>query len=447
MGSSLSHNNSASEEEETRRSRHRTGSSVNNKPRAGRSPSPRSVQHHPSLFAVVTPATIPPSPRDRQEPTDQLWRLLRRRDWEGALERLRFHPRDAAWRGEDDNHHGTTPLHAACQRRAPLEVLRALVAAWPAALWSTDSSGWIPLHVLLLHHGPDDEEAAVALIRAGGRAAAAASPSSAANGAALHLACRHGVGLAVLRELLWQYPQAVRIGVPCFPADLVWKQMEGQRRRRRGGTEEDDENDHCLLLLQRWNLLMAAASGRPLTEDDDRLLLLGDPHHPLFTLHEVLEFQRTCTSSPDAHFVESVYLRFYPGSAAVADPGTGRLPLHAACAPSFLQRRRNGVVDSATAEAVLRAHPAAAAARDGAGRLPLHYAALSCNGDRSLRRLVQRLVDAFPAALVTRCPLTGLLPFQLAASHHQQQQGGSLDVVYDLLRACPQLVEKSDDEE
>jgi len=432
---------SANVSEETRRSPR----SIHKKKRSvERSLSPRAIQHHPSLL-LHPPRHDHPPIHYNDDPTDQLWNLLRQRDWQGALYRLHHHPRDAAW---TDHHRGSsgsgsTCLHVACTYRAPVAVLQAVTRAWPAALWTPDAAGWIPLHVLLLH---GTEEAGLSFVMgAGGRAAAtfvssqgdhrnSSSSNNNSNnwttaGTSLHLACRHGVSVAVLLELLHLTgADTVRQSVPCFPADLVWKQME---RAARGRPPEQSDVE----LLQRWNLLVAAARGRPLTgTNDDRFVLLGDPHHALFTLQQVLEFHYSCTSGTN-DFVQ-VYLRLYPEAASLVDITNGRLPLHVACALSKGNNNNNNTTDS-TFQAVLQAHPAAARTPDASGHLPLHVALSRRPTQPKLgAKLLQQLVEAHPAALERRCPVTRLLPFQLAAS-----SACSEDSVYDLLRACPQLVE------
>jgi len=495
---------SANVSEETRRSPRINKNQQNNKQqRIARSPSPRAIQHHPSLTATtIANCSIPRSPsfvtREQsrnQEPTDGLWNLLRQRDWEGADYRLRTHPRDAAWTPSSNSNEqrqssssssssGGTPLHVACRLRCPLPLLQALVRAWPVALWTPDAAGWIPLHVLLVHSS--NTEALVAVIRQGGTAAAcfvAASTSTRSNnndntrnnnqhhqnlsvvGTALHLACRHGVAVPVLRELLLQCPaELLHRKEPCFPADLLWKQMERVARGYRDPHQADQE------LLQRWNLLMAAAQRRPLTTDEtshsdnDASSLVREP---MFTLHEVLDFEYRCTSgsSNNTSFVP-VYLRLFP-EAARQQWDDGRLPLHTACAlwnqtknnqqPRSSSRHTHHPHNTTTTlNNILQAFPLAASVRDTTGRLPLHILltlehnnnnnSTATNQKRtpaprstsSLAMFLPQLLAAFPVALETRCPLTGLYPFQLAAAQNDEES-----TIYALLRASPQVVHRN----
>ena len=511
MGSAMSANVS----EETRRSP-RGGQPKNhrhNHQERSPSASPRSVvPQHPSIRLLADddddditerrtgiPARVMnssplswelPFQQQPQSPTDQLWCFLRQRpgDWEtAARHRLQTHPRDAAWRSPID---GSTPLHWACRRRSgqypfTMEIAR----AWPAALWTPDFGGWLPLHVALLHgfgssssSDTDAEQALLELIRAGGTPAALAwvtpphpEQELTVVGTALHLACRHGVSAMVLTELLLQcssgsdccsssssssnnnnnnnnnaLQRLLTSPEPKFPADLLYHFFQKQQQH---GWELDSEDANCKL-LQRWNLLMAAFQGCPLTgPTDDRWIgiMNDDPHHtpPLLSLHQVLEFERECATPP--HSVISVYLQFYPHAARTVRQG--RLPLHTACA---LAR------EEPTITMILRANPTAVRVRDATtGQLPLHVLLLLKNNHAIPHSVFQTLVRAHAHALQTRCPVTRLLPFQMAAvpppdnenddnnkrnSHiraaplEDTHTTTTTNLIYTLLRACPQVL-------
>ena len=269
-------------------------------------------------------------------------------------------------------------------------------------------------------------------------------------GTALHLACRHGVSVTVLRELLWQCaddaPRLLRHPKPCWPADLVYQQF---RKRPQANTAK-------LLLLQRWNLLMAAAQGCPLTgEQDDRWIFVNHPHHALFTLHQILEFEHECTTHD--HSLVPVYLDLYPDAVRCVDhTNSGRWPLHTACA--LYHGNNNRHRHHTAVQAILQAHPSAARVRDATGRLPLHVLLLDDTGTTKTSRdalfyldynsdntVWQRLVEAFPPALETVCPVTRLLPYQLAATGTPDHQNDKVTTtttttIYTMLRACPQVV-------
>jgi hypothetical protein len=77
------------------------------------------------------------------------------------------------------------------------------------------------------------------------------------------------------------------------------------------------------------------------------------------------------------------------------------------------------------------------------GRLPLHVAA-HVEG-------CMHMVWAYPSALKTRCPVTKLYPFQLAAMHsstssnESNNASSSVEIVWNLLRAAPELLEPTND--
>jgi hypothetical protein len=430
-----------------------------------RSPSPRSVQNHPVV--LVYPNSSQPQQQQPSQPlvaTDELLRLIRSSDWDAVRFRLQTHRRDAAYVDNNDRTNSPgTPLRVACLHRAPHDILVPLMAAWPVALWTQDSDGWIPLHVNLLYTSPHSsagttttdqsftpEETTVALIRAGGEAAA--SIHSRFGGSALHLACRHGTSVRILQELLLASPEQVRIPnhAQCYPTNLLYKQYYQQERNLRQRQQLDDDNDESqfeLELLQRLNLLVAASKGRPILNDDDRLVLLGDPYHPLYTLHDVIAFHFDYASQ--ANFV-TLYLSIYPDAATVIDTTSGRTPLHVAA--SYNYQFNLTVTDPLIT--VLPANPAAACRCDHQGRLPLHIALHSRRSFTSAT--FKQLVAAYPLAVECRCPDTGLLPFQLAAlpcrdtypllpdNHvHPYFDMKPLDISYELLRACPQLLQGS----
>ena len=68
------------------------------------------------------------------------------------------------------------------------------------------------------------------------------------------------------------------------------------------------------------------------------------------------------------------------------------------------------------------------------GRLPLHVAVTRDKDRFKKGDLVASIFDAAPSAASAKCPVTGLYPFQLAASRHR------LSMIYRLLRQSPFLV-------
>jgi ankyrin repeat protein len=117
-------------------------------------------------------------------------------------------------------------------------------------------------------------------------------------------------------------------------------------------------------------------------------------------------------------------------------------PLVANCPESLLERNADGLLPVQAAIAqddppietilyLLEQEPAALQARDAGGELVLHYALKLGNRPATLFQLLVRL---WHDAVQVRDG-QGYLPFQIAAA-----KGRSLDVVYFLVRARPELV-------
>jgi hypothetical protein len=125
------------------------------------------------------------------------------------------------------------------------------------------------------------------------------------------------------------------------------------------------------------------------------------------------------------------------------------LPLHIAVQLPFDPARAIIVLEypEAVIEFLLYEYPEAAGIADGQGRLPLHIAmehGLPC---------ADLLLDAEPRALETRCMVTHMYPFQLAAlawedSEHEMhsvptqsnKQIEEINTMYTLLRKMPHLL-------
>eukprot|EP00985_Skeletonema_marinoi_P028801 scaffold26042_cov80-Skeletonema_marinoi.AAC.1 len=90
-----------------------------------------------------------------------------------------------------------------------------------------------------------------------------------------------------------------------------------------------------------------------------------------------------------------------PNSIRLRDSLTGSLPLHLAlqCNPQVVE----------VIEKFIDIFPLSISMPDGNGRLPLHIALLQKSPSW------EKILRSYPAALECRDPVTGLLPFQLAA--------------------------------
>lgn len=384
-------------------------------------------------------------------PTKILNDNIRARDWDSARIRILSYPWDSAFRSKQLNN--ATPLHLACLYRAPPDLVQMVLEANPEALFSQDSEGWTPLHVLLLYGS--DEETALMLIQRGG--SRAASVQSRIVGAPLHLACRHGCSTAVMRELLKASPAMATTAneYSTKPAKILWHSFS-----------RNAENERLLntLLENQGEVVPESESHKPMRDLVDQLALLvraskgnkQHQHHNLI-IHDVLRQ----TPLGDLTQYLSLVVLLYPEQTRARDD-LGNLPLHnaarnpRACETRYLRRTVSMQSFSFEANArsssiqthedpidiLLQSYPMAASTPNQQGLLPLHIALV--DGQRTWRRGISSLVEAAPHLLLKRDAVSNLVPFQLAAASLEAED--SLEVVetiLELLLACPHAMTAS----
>lgn len=128
-----------------------------------------------------------------------------RQDTATILVRSKVHPEEAV--REDDR--GATPLHIACWQNPPLQVIEALIEAFPGAIKDQDVHGDTPLHVALTN-----PETSVHVIRTLIKSCPDAPSIANKEGLyPLHKACRYGASEQVIDILLETYPKALRIPI------------------------------------------------------------------------------------------------------------------------------------------------------------------------------------------------------------------------------------------
>jgi len=138
-------------------------------------------------------------------------------------------------------------------------------------------------------------------------------------------------------------------------------------------------------------------------------------------------------SVPSGMEVIELLLRNNPNSIRLRDSLTGSLPLHLAlqCNPQVVE----------VVEKFIDIFPLSISMPDGSGRLPLHIALLQKSPSW------EKILCLYPAALECRDPVTGLLPFQLAAMSTSNigteddigSNEDSLSLCFQLLRKNPCL--------
>jgi hypothetical protein len=397
--------------------------------------------------------TTPMSRIPIRESPDQLVKSIRCRDWPAVQYHLRLCPADANSRIV--NHNLATPLHLACIFRAPHDIIALLVRLYPQALLHQDTEGWTPLHVNLLYG--TDVETTLFLIHSGG--AQPACVQSKFVGAPLHLACRHGSSARALRALLVQRPDVVTLKTLSggYPANLLFRShLRVSRSIIMSGVHATSEaaavaaEAHDREFVRQLDMFLIASQGKnPLPVSETRL---SRPH-----LRDVIVFQNEFA-------METNYLlmamKLYTNSAAteMVDDVSGPLPLFVACryaARTMPQQWPHKVpLPLEPLKSLIQMCPkqfvVACKRTDSSGRLALHIAL--DQGRRGWREGIRDLVLAAPELLLKYDPVTGLLPFQLAAtatSTEPEIKGSTAETkttetIFLLLLACPHACRVAD---
>jgi len=160
--------------------------------------------------------------------------LIQNRRWKTVLSRLASHPLEAekdlevVTRGGFTASSGFTPLHYACERQPPVEVVQALIELHPAAVTTRCMPGGaLPLHVACTWYG--NAEIVHALVSADQTSATV--PDELGN-LALHSACYSGADAQVVERLLQAHGKAVltRNHQGSRPMDIC-KRLRHENRR------------------------------------------------------------------------------------------------------------------------------------------------------------------------------------------------------------------------
>lgn len=176
--------------------------------------------------------------------------LIKGHDWKTVEEKLEINPQEAGetltvpTRGGFLATAGLTPLHYACERRPPVEVVETLIAASPEAVTTRmQPGGALPIHVACTWNAAPG--VVVALCQA--EAAACRIPDDLGN-VPLHCAAFSGALAPVIDALLRAYPKAVlaRNHQGSLPVDIV-KRLRHENRK----------NVLAMLIRQKESLLAA----------------------------------------------------------------------------------------------------------------------------------------------------------------------------------------------
>ena len=344
-------------------------------------------------------------------PSSDLWDLVLDMDWDRALAHAKEHPTDAEWM---DGHWHETPLYLACQHNPPLEVIRAIVKAYPRALLS---------------------------------------PSRANKDLPIHIACRYQVSNEIIFELLKDFPvtavEQTRWGRT--PVMALWEFRPIEEGSSTSTCLDEALWEKMLVVLEavaRFRELPAYRYQKPRTRKrefrgracagTERSIIwqTDDPNENLFIVHAAVSLG--ALSCPVE--VLEYALQQFPEQAFCRDQW-GQLPLHIAVGPTAWNattRRRYKPREQEFISRLLAANPDAAneTTQGDHGRRPLHIA---ISNRHTWSGGIECLFRAAPEVLLTPDPVTRLYPFQLASVPVRDNQV-DLDTIYMLLRSQPDVL-------
>lgn len=163
-----------------------------------------------SFLGKLSPK-LNPQRKTHDNPDIPLSKLIQNSQWEVVLSRIEANPIQAeielevATRGGFVASSGFTPLHFACERQPPIEVVNALIAFHPVGvLTRTMPGGALPLHIACTWHA--STEVVQALLSAD---QGACQVTDELGNIALHSACFSGAELGVVEALTDADPQTV----------------------------------------------------------------------------------------------------------------------------------------------------------------------------------------------------------------------------------------------
>jgi len=399
--------------------------------------------------AAAAGGVVAPSYQDQPEtdydlgPT-QLYTFIENKHWESAIERSRTTPSEVqTWisrrEPEDPNkiRWRLLPLHATCVFRAPLNLIEALLAAYPLGPSMMDDQGMLPLH----------------------------------------LACRNGASRGVVMTLLNAYPKSINVkdkkgrtplnlvensnsqnkdavvdAMQAFrisfennslppggmrtatpPASAVVGNVGNVAAPSAGSAassvrntavlgerEVDYENRTILfrlILKKDWEGVATRLNLFP-DEASTWIVTKGFNGNLRF-----LPLHKACVLSPPPTIISSL-IHAFPNGVTRADQD-GWLPLHCACFYS---------APPAAIEALIHADTKAAQKKDDDGRLPLHYACLKSAPEQ----VISQLLGAHVKAALAK-DNDGRMPL-----HHACSKAAPDGVIETLVRLGPKAAQSKD---
>jgi hypothetical protein len=381
--------------------------------------------------------------------SSELYDLIVAKSWHRAARLCQSNPSLAMYRSlassfsSDAATTTTTCLFAACQNRPPVRIIQALLAADPNAArieCAADTSC-------------DNASAGVAEESAGGQnqkngkggdnGIASINGSNSTSDKTnkelpLHVACRFNASLPVLQELLRAYPEAsLSMGSTANNSNNTTYPIHELFLYRDTFENTLAPQNYRSVFWQKVQALLAAMGRTLASSSSDASSVL---HVAALTgIPDVLDY--ALVESRHLHLSEHTPI-VVP---TIADrTGTNTTPLHVA----IVQASSCAASSPASANALsnvtklLQFDVGLAKVKDPTGRNPLHTAIDLLGGHPSVHSVALKLLQADPDSVTHVDPVTGLYPFQMAASGLATGAADVVDVevVFRLLRTQPSVL-------
>lgn len=355
-----------------------------------------------------TATVVGPSYQDQPEtdydlgPT-QLYTFIENKHWESAIERSRTTPNEVrTWisRREPDDPNKIRwkllPLHATCVFRAPLNLIEALIAAYPAAPSMMDDQGMLPIHLAcrngasrgvvmtLLNAHPNS----INVKDKKGRTPLNLVENSNSQNKDVVIEAMQAFRISLENNALPPVGVGLRAVSPAIVANVAnnnygmvspTTKVEGGG----GGTTANNSNSNIIMMppattfgerevdYENRTILFRLVLKKDWEGVSTRLHLFPDEASTWIVTKgfngnlRFLPLHKACVLSPPPAIVMAL-IQAFPDSVNRSDQD-GWLPLHCAC---FYN------APMASIDAIIQADPKAAQKKDDDGRLPLHYACL-----------------------------------------------------------------------
>ena len=359
----------------------------------------------------------------------KLYEHLLRKEWGEAISRCKKYPKEAAiWMSDESYQYDRLPLHKACDSKAPLELVKVLVDAYPDGVQAKEKHDMLPIHISV--HRKADIDILRYLIKI--------YPMSlwvrdSFGLLPLHIACTEGSPLASIELLLMNAPDSMYVRdkrgytasmysqKSMFPHrvavlealgqnPLFWRGKCQERTYNQNGEIAANRSLYDLVSSSDWESACMRAKSFPV---EAKLWIKDGDSYGKLPLHKCIE------QNPPLKVVKALCSAFPAG---ILEKGKqDMLPIHIAI--------ENKASDEVV-EYLLRQNPEAAMAVDSSGRLPIVIGSITGMSESTLTSLL----FAYPESVLLPDP-EGKTPISyIEASNHWNKE--------DLL----EILTRSDDE-